>query len=100
MLPCLLDRRVQKESNRPVIVQREPLNHVQAGRNQILPQLHSALQITCRLYQLILFPSVAFSPLSPTTEVIQRQQLQLRHSKQEEGAAEVIMGGYNTLGLK
>lgn len=85
MLPCLLETRVQTDSNRPVIVQRQPLNQVQAGRNHILPQLHMALQITCRLYQLIPFPSVAFSPFSPTKEVIQRQQLQLRHSEQQRG---------------
>lgn len=80
MVPCLLMRRVQIELNRTVIVSRKPLNSVQA-RNQILPQVHIALQITCCLYQLILFRSAAFSPFSSTAEVIQRHQLQLRQSK-------------------
>lgn len=80
MVPCLLMRRVQIELKRTVIVSRKPLNSVQA-RNQILPQVHIALQITCCLYQLILFRSAAFSPFSSTAEVIQRHQLQLRQSK-------------------
>lgn len=81
MMPCLLMRRVQTELNRTVIVSRKPLNSVQA-RNQILPQVHIALQITCCLYQQILFRSAAFSPFSSTAEVIQRHQLQSRQSKQ------------------
>lgn len=93
LLKCLLDRRVQ---NRIKLSRNSPKATSESGAGRKKSNLASTA--FGRLYQLILFPSVAFSPFSLTTEVIQRQQLQGTVSI--KGGAEVKLGGCNTLDLK